>query len=63
MNSRETNQINYAYGSTTDSLFKQCFPVQVAPTAVWQAGVMDYILHPAEPARKLSRYNLPTYAV
>jgi outer membrane receptor protein involved in Fe transport len=47
----KTNQINYAYGSllTTDSLFKQCFPVQVAPAAVCQAGVMDYILHPAEP--------------
>jgi hypothetical protein len=46
-----TNQINYAYGSllTTDSLFKQCFPVQIAPAAVCQAGVMDYILHPAEP--------------
>ena len=47
----KTNQINYAYGSllTTDSLFKQCFPVQIAPAAVCQAGVMDYILHPAEP--------------
>ncbi len=47
----KTNQINYAYGSLlpTDALFKQCFPVQVAPAAVCQAGVMDYILHPAEP--------------
>jgi hypothetical protein len=47
----KTNQINYAYGSllTTDALFKQCFPVQIAPAAVCQAGVMDYILHPAEP--------------
>jgi len=46
-----TNQLNYAYGSllTNDSLFRQCFPVQVAPAAVCQAGVMDYILHPAEP--------------
>jgi hypothetical protein len=32
------------------SLFKQCFPVQIAPAAVYQAGVMDHILHPAEPA-------------
>jgi len=47
----KTNQINYAYGSllTSDSLFKQCFPVQIAPAAVCQVGVMDYILHPAEP--------------
>jgi hypothetical protein len=30
-------------------LFKQCFPVQVALAAVCQAGVIDYILHPAEP--------------
>ena len=47
----KTNQINYAYGSllTTDSLFKQCFPVQIAPAAVCRAGVMDYVLHPAEP--------------
>jgi hypothetical protein len=47
----KTNQINYAYGSLlpTDALFKQCFSVHVAPAAVCQAGVMDYILHPAEP--------------
>jgi outer membrane receptor protein involved in Fe transport len=47
----KTNQINYAYGSLlpTDPLFKQCFPVQVASSAVCQTGVMDYILHPAEP--------------
>jgi outer membrane receptor protein involved in Fe transport len=47
----KTNQINFAYGSLlpTDALFKQCLPVQVAPAAVCQAGVMDYILHPAEP--------------
>jgi hypothetical protein len=46
-----TNQINYAYGSlpTNDNLFKQCFPVRIAPAAVCQAGVMDYILHQAEP--------------
>jgi outer membrane receptor protein involved in Fe transport len=48
-----TNQINYAYGSLlqSDNLFKQCtgaLPPQ--PTAaVCQAGVMDYVLHPAEP--------------
>ncbi len=47
----KTNQINYAYGSLlpTDALFKQCFPVQTAPSAVCQTGIMDYILHPAEP--------------
>jgi outer membrane receptor protein involved in Fe transport len=47
----KTNQINYAYRSLlpADALFKQCFPVQVAHAAVCQAGVMDYILHPAEP--------------
>jgi outer membrane receptor protein involved in Fe transport len=49
----KTNQINYAYGSLlqSDNLFKQCtgaLPPQ--PTAaVCQAGVMDYVLHPAEP--------------
>ena len=47
----KTNQINYAYGSLlpTDALFKQCFPAQIATAAVCQTGVMDYILHPAEP--------------
>jgi outer membrane receptor protein involved in Fe transport len=47
----KTNQITYAYGSLlkTDSLFNLCFPVQVAPAAVCQNGVMDYILHPIEP--------------
>lgn len=46
-----TNQINYAYGSllTTDSLFRQCFPIQIAPAAVCRAGVMDHVLHPVEP--------------
>jgi hypothetical protein len=46
-----TNQITYAYGSLikTDSLFSLCFPVQVAPAAVCQNGVMDQILHPIEP--------------
>ena len=45
------NQITYAYGSLikTDSLYNLCFPVQVAPTAVCQNGVMDYVLHPVEP--------------
>jgi outer membrane receptor protein involved in Fe transport len=47
----KTNQITYAYGSLikTDSLFSLCFPVQVAPAAVCQNGVMDQILHPIEP--------------
>ena len=47
----KTNQITYAYGSLlrTDSLFNLCFPVQVAPAAVCQNGVMDHILHPIEP--------------
>jgi len=38
----KTNQINYAYGSLLSK--EACFPA-----AVCQAGVMDYILHPAEP--------------
>jgi hypothetical protein len=47
----KTNQITYAYGSLikTDSLFNLCFPVQIAPAAVCQNGVMDQILHPIEP--------------
>jgi outer membrane receptor protein involved in Fe transport len=47
----KTNQITYAYGSLikTDSLFNLCYPVQVAPAAVCQNGVMDYVLHPIEP--------------
>jgi outer membrane receptor protein involved in Fe transport len=47
----KTNQITYAYGSLikTDSLYGLCFPVQIAPTAVCQNGVMDRILHPIEP--------------
>jgi outer membrane receptor protein involved in Fe transport len=49
----KTNQINYAYGSLlqSDNLFQQCagvLPPQPT-TAVCRAGVMDYILHPAEP--------------
>lgn len=45
------NQVTYAYGSLikTDSLFNLCYPVQTAPAAVCQNGVMDYILHPVEP--------------
>ena len=47
----KTNQITYAYGSLikSDSLFNLCFPVQIAPAAVCQNGVMDQILHPIEP--------------
>jgi outer membrane receptor protein involved in Fe transport len=46
-----TNQISYAYGSLikTDSLYNLCYPVQVAPTAVCQNGVMDSVVHPVEP--------------
>jgi outer membrane receptor protein involved in Fe transport len=45
------NQITYAYGSLikTDSLYSLCYPVQTAPAAVCQNGVMDYVLHPIEP--------------
>ena len=45
------NQITYAYGSLikTDGLYNLCYPVQVAPAAVCQNGVMDYVLHPVEP--------------
>ena len=45
------NQITYAYGSLlkTDSLYNLCYPVQTAPAAVCQNGVMDYVLHPIEP--------------
>jgi len=47
----KANQITYAYGSLikTDSLYNLCFPVQTAPAAVCQTGVMDYVLHPIEP--------------
>jgi outer membrane receptor protein involved in Fe transport len=45
------NQITYAYGSLlkTDTLYNLCYPVQTAPAAVCQNGVMDYVLHPVEP--------------
>lgn len=44
------NQITYAYGSLlkTDTLYSLCTG-GVAPTAVCQNGVMDYVLHPVEP--------------
>jgi outer membrane receptor protein involved in Fe transport len=47
----KADQITYAYGSLikTDSLYNLCFPVQTAPSAVCQNGVMDYVLHPIEP--------------
>jgi hypothetical protein len=47
----KANQITYAYGSLikTDSLYNLCYPVQTAPSAVCQNGVMDYVLHPIEP--------------
>ncbi|MBR0823443.1 TonB-dependent receptor [Bradyrhizobium liaoningense] len=46
----QANQITYAYGSLlkTDTLFNLCTG-GVAPTAVCQNGVMDYVLHPVEP--------------
>lgn len=49
-NSR-TNQISYGYGSLlkTDSLYNMCYPVQAAPAAVCQNGVMDTLVHPIEP--------------
>jgi outer membrane receptor protein involved in Fe transport len=47
----QANQISYAYGSLirTDNLYSLCFPVQTAPAAVCQNGVMDTVLHPIEP--------------
>lgn len=46
----QANQITYAYGSLlkTDTLFNLCTS-GVAPIAVCQNGVMDYVLHPVEP--------------
>lgn len=46
----QANQITYAYGSLlkTDTLYNLCTG-GVAPTAVCQNGVMDYVLHPIEP--------------
>ncbi|WP_407160632.1 TonB-dependent receptor [Bradyrhizobium sp. STM 3557] len=47
----KANQIAYGYGSLlkTDSLYKLCYPTQIAPAAVCQTGVMDTVLHPVEP--------------
>jgi outer membrane receptor protein involved in Fe transport len=47
----KTNQISYGYGSLlkTDSLYNLCYPAQIAPAAVCQNGVMDAVVHPAEP--------------
>jgi len=47
----KADQITYAYGSLirTDSLYDLCYPVQTAPAAVCQNGVMDHVLHPIEP--------------
>ena len=46
----KTNQITYAYGSLikSDNLFAACL-AGTPPAAVCQNGVMDRILHPAEP--------------
>lgn len=46
----QANQITYAYGSMlrTDRLYNLCTG-GVAPSAVCQNGVMDYVLHPVEP--------------
>lgn len=46
----QANQITYAYGSLlkTDTLYNLCTG-GVAPAAVCQNGVMDYVLHPVEP--------------
>ena len=47
----KANQITYAYGSLikSDNLYNLCYPVQIAPAAVCQNGVMDSVLHPIEP--------------
>jgi len=49
----KANQITYAYGSLlkTDSLYNLCFgsSIPMAPTAVCQNGVMDFVLHLVEP--------------
>ena len=46
-----TSDTSCAYGSLikTDSLFSFCFPVQIAPVAVCQNGVMDEIPRAVEP--------------
>lgn len=47
----KTNQISYAYGSLlkTDSLYNLCQSGSPPPAAVCQTGVMDAVVHPAEP--------------
>ncbi len=47
----KTNQITYAYGSLikTDSLYAACSSPSPPPAAVCRNGVMDSVLHPAEP--------------
>src|SRR6185312_782487 len=47
----KTNQITYAYGSLikSDNLFAACQSAAPPPAAVCQTGVMDRVLHPAEP--------------
>ena len=69
-----TDQATYAYGSllTTDGLFAMCFPAHgapIAPAAVCQNGVMDYVLHPMEPlavrltlAGPIDTINIPVMA-
>lgn len=46
-----TNQISYGYGSLlkTDSLYGLCQSASPPPAAVCQTGVMDAVVHPAEP--------------
>lgn len=47
----KTNQISYGYGSLlkTDSLYGLCQSAAPPPAAVCQTGVMDAVVHPAEP--------------
>lgn len=47
----KTNQISYGYGSLlkTDALYALCQSGSPPPTAVCQNGVMDAVVHPAEP--------------
>jgi hypothetical protein len=47
----KTNQISYGYGSLlkTDTLYNLCQSGSPPPAAVCQNGVMDAVVHPAEP--------------
>jgi len=47
----KTNQISYGYGSLlkTDALYALCQSGSPPPAAVCQNGVMDAVVHPAEP--------------